>query len=107
MESNMYCCLCKTELICYDDVNNIGLRLDFMKCPQCGVKADIILSSGELKNVKPSNRQLLTDRIKQCQGAQKCPYDGDVRCIYAFGEGCLIKEVRCKTNCVIAERMEF
>jgi len=48
----MYCCLCKTELICYDDVNNIGLRLDFMKCPQCGVKADIILSSGELKNVK-------------------------------------------------------
>lgn len=60
-----------------------------------------------MKNVKPSNRQTYTDRIKQCQDAQSCPYDGNVKCIYAFGEDCLIKEVRCNGNCFIAERMGF
>lgn len=48
----MYCCLCKTELVCYDDVNNTGFRADFMKCPNCGVKADVILSNQSPQNVK-------------------------------------------------------
>lgn len=60
-----------------------------------------------MKNVKVSNRQTFTDRIKQCYDAQNCPYDGDVRCIYAFGKDCLAKEIRCKYNCFIAERMGF
>ena len=48
----MYCCLCKSEMKCYDDVNNIGFRADFMKCEHCGIKADVELSSGLLQNVR-------------------------------------------------------
>jgi Zn finger protein HypA/HybF involved in hydrogenase expression len=27
---------------CVDDVNDISVRIDFVECPKCGSKADII-----------------------------------------------------------------
>ena len=38
----MKCHTCKTEMICYNDVNEISTRIDFEKCPKCNSKADII-----------------------------------------------------------------
>ena len=37
----MKCHTCKTEMICYNDVNEISTRIDFEKCPKCNSKADI------------------------------------------------------------------
>lgn len=38
----MKCYTCETEMICTDDVNYIGNRIDFVKCPKCQSQADII-----------------------------------------------------------------
>ncbi|MCX8129796.1 MAG: hypothetical protein N3I35_06820 [Clostridia bacterium] len=38
----MKCFTCKTEMNCYDDVNEISKRIDFVECPKCHSKADII-----------------------------------------------------------------
>jgi len=37
----MKCVTCKTQMECVDDVNNIGMRIDWEKCPKCGSKAEI------------------------------------------------------------------
>ena len=36
----MKCFTCKTEMACFDDVNDIDVRIDFVKCPKCGSVAD-------------------------------------------------------------------
>jgi len=47
----MKCITCKTIMICIDDVNDISTRIDFVKCPKCGSKADIIYgNNGEYIN---------------------------------------------------------
>ncbi len=38
----MKCLTCKTEMKCIDDVNEIHARIDFVECPKCKSKADII-----------------------------------------------------------------
>lgn len=38
----MKCITCKTQMKCVSDVNNISVRIDFVECPKCGSKADII-----------------------------------------------------------------
>jgi Zn finger protein HypA/HybF involved in hydrogenase expression len=38
----MKCFTCHTEMECYNDVNNISTRIDFVKCPKCGSEANII-----------------------------------------------------------------
>jgi Zn finger protein HypA/HybF involved in hydrogenase expression len=38
----MKCLTCKTEMKCYDDVNEISTRIDWVKCPKCGSIAEII-----------------------------------------------------------------
>jgi len=37
----MKCITCKSEMICYDDVNDISIRIDWVKCPKCNSKAEI------------------------------------------------------------------
>ena len=37
----MKCHTCSTKMQCYDDVNDISTRLDFVKCPLCGSEATI------------------------------------------------------------------
>lgn len=60
-----------------------------------------------MASFKPSDIRTTEDRLKLNYDAQNCVYDGNVRCIYAYGEQCMIKEVRNKYNCVIAERLGF
>lgn len=38
----MKCLTCKTEMECYDDVNDEHARIDWEKCPKCGSKAEIV-----------------------------------------------------------------
>ena len=35
------CLTCKTEMMCIDDVNDIGTRIDWVECPKCKSKAEI------------------------------------------------------------------
>jgi hypothetical protein len=37
----MDCITCKTPMKCYDDVNDISVRIDWVICPKCGAKAEI------------------------------------------------------------------
>jgi hypothetical protein len=37
----MKCFTCKTEMICYDDVNESHTRIDWVKCPKCNSTAEI------------------------------------------------------------------
>jgi ssDNA-binding Zn-finger/Zn-ribbon topoisomerase 1 len=47
----MKCFTCKTKMVCFDDVNTISIRIDFVKCPKCGSEADIIYgNNGEYIN---------------------------------------------------------
>lgn len=49
----MQCLNCQTIMICYDDVNDIYARIDWLKCPKCHSKAEIIydVHSNEIKNL--------------------------------------------------------
>jgi Zn finger protein HypA/HybF involved in hydrogenase expression len=38
----MKCLTCQTRMECYDDVNEVSARIDFVKCPKCGSLANII-----------------------------------------------------------------
>lgn len=38
----MECVTCKTKMICVDDVNDMGARIDWLECPKCKSKAEII-----------------------------------------------------------------
>lgn len=38
----MECITCKTEMKCINDVNEMSARIDWLKCPKCGSKAEII-----------------------------------------------------------------
>lgn len=38
----MKCFTCKTVMKCIDDVNDISTRIDFVECPKCNSKANII-----------------------------------------------------------------
>ena len=38
----MKCHTCKTVMKCVNDVNEISVRIDWVECPKCGSKADII-----------------------------------------------------------------
>jgi len=37
----MNCFTCKNEMVCVDDVNEISVRMDFVKCPKCNSEAEI------------------------------------------------------------------
>jgi len=37
----MKCLTCQTTMKCYDDVNDISVRIDWVKCPKCGSQAEI------------------------------------------------------------------
>lgn len=37
----MKCHTCKTVMECYDDVNDVGVRIDWVKCPKCSSTAEI------------------------------------------------------------------
>src|SRR5512138_57477 len=41
-ENKMKCLTCNTEMVCYNDVNDIYQRIDWLKCPKCDSKAEII-----------------------------------------------------------------
>lgn len=38
----MKCLNCKTEMNCVDAVNEIGVRIEFVECPKCKSRANII-----------------------------------------------------------------
>ena len=38
----MICQCCREEMKCVDDVNDIGTRIDWMRCPKCDSFAEII-----------------------------------------------------------------
>jgi len=47
----MKCITCKTIMVCFDDVNEISTRIDFVKCPKCSSTADIMYgNNGEYIN---------------------------------------------------------
>lgn len=47
----MRCFTCKTEMKCYNDVCEEGARIDFVECPKCQSRADIIYGNrGEYIN---------------------------------------------------------
>jgi len=48
----MKCIICESEMENIDDVNNISNRIDWMICPKCGTKAEIIYSNTEIPFVK-------------------------------------------------------
>lgn len=35
------CLKCGTEMVCYDDIVYQTCRIDWLKCPECGSKAEI------------------------------------------------------------------
>lgn len=37
----MECHTCRTKMKCYDDVNDISTRIDWLKCPKCGSWAEV------------------------------------------------------------------
>lgn len=37
----MKCHTCKTEMKCYDDVNDMSVRIDWLKCPKCNSWAEV------------------------------------------------------------------
>ena len=37
----MKCITCKTEMKCFDDVNEISTRIDWLKCPKCKSTAEV------------------------------------------------------------------
>lgn len=37
----MKCHTCKTRMVCYDDVNDVDVRIDWLRCPKCGSHAEI------------------------------------------------------------------
>ena len=37
----MECPTCKTKMVCYDDVNDMSVRIDWVRCPKCDSKAEI------------------------------------------------------------------
>lgn len=37
----MECLTCSTKMQCYNDVNDISTRIDWVKCPKCGSEAEI------------------------------------------------------------------
>jgi len=37
----MECLTCHTQMKCVDDVNDISIRIDWVKCPKCGSAAEI------------------------------------------------------------------
>lgn len=41
----MDCLTCGTKMKCVNDVNEESARIDFVECPKCGSKADIIYHS--------------------------------------------------------------
>ena len=49
----MKCFTCKVDMVCVDDVNFEGVRIDFMECPKCKSSADI--SYDRNMNIKEIN----------------------------------------------------
>ena len=41
----MKCIVCESEMKCVDDVNDVSTRIDWMECPVCGTKAEIIYTN--------------------------------------------------------------
>lgn len=37
----MNCLTCHDLMVCYDDVNTMTIRIDFVRCKRCGSKATI------------------------------------------------------------------
>lgn len=37
----MECFTCKTKMDCFNDVNDISIRIDWVKCPKCNSEAQI------------------------------------------------------------------
>lgn len=65
------CDKCGIEMLCYDDVNDVESRIDFMECPTCHSKKTIIYDRSTNKPVKivddkpalgckPSSNQIMT-----------------------------------------------
>ena len=38
----MECIACKTKMVCVNDVNDIETRIDFVVCPKCKSRANIV-----------------------------------------------------------------
>ena len=49
----MRCLTCSTIMKCVNDVNESHTRIDFVECPKCDSKADIIISvnNGHIEKV--------------------------------------------------------
>ena len=41
----MKCMTCKTEMECIDDVNNNEIRIDWLECPKCKSRAEVIFGN--------------------------------------------------------------
>lgn len=41
----MKCFTCCTRMKCVNDVNEISTRIDWLECPKCGSKAEIIFGN--------------------------------------------------------------
>jgi uncharacterized protein (UPF0212 family) len=37
----MECLTCHTRMECYNDVNDVDIKIDFLKCPKCNSKATV------------------------------------------------------------------
>ena len=51
----MKCFTCGTEMKCVDDVNEISTRIDFVECPKCKSKADIVYENNNCEYIKEVN----------------------------------------------------
>lgn len=43
----MECFNCKTVMECYDDVNYVSVRIDWLECPKCESQAEIVYNTND------------------------------------------------------------
>jgi len=49
----MKCIKCKTEMACYNDVNDISVRIDWLRCSKCSSEAEVVYSTnGDRRVIK-------------------------------------------------------
>jgi len=51
----MKCFTCHTEMICYDDVNEESVRIDYVKCPKCGT---VYMCNGHIELIEITGEEL-------------------------------------------------
>ena len=67
----MRCLQCEIEMECYNDVNDVGARIDWERCPNCGAESTIVYNVNTLNVIHSSWKQTRDNGVLTIQWDSK------------------------------------